>query len=67
MQWNHSEPEYKYPTHLVPLANMFIEKVQYSRTCISLVQCKAGRVAKCPYNWKHHTSHLYGFTRGSVK
>ena len=32
MLLNHSELEYKYPTHLVPLANMFIEKVQYSRT-----------------------------------
>ena len=27
MQLNHSELEYMYPTHLIPLANMFIEKV----------------------------------------
>ena len=26
MQSNHSELEYKYPTHLVPLANMFNER-----------------------------------------
>ncbi|CAI8012395.1 hypothetical protein GBAR_LOCUS7948, partial [Geodia barretti] len=31
MQSNHSELEYKYPTHLVPLANLFVEKVQYTR------------------------------------
>ena len=28
----HSELEYKYPTHLVSLPNLFVEKVQYSRT-----------------------------------
>ena len=32
MQLNHSELEYKYPTHLVTLVNMFFEKVQYCRT-----------------------------------
>ena len=32
MQLNHSKLEYKYPTHLVPLLNMFFEKVHYSRT-----------------------------------
>ena len=32
MQPNHSELEYKYPTHLVPLAILFVEKVLYSRT-----------------------------------
>ena len=32
MHSNHSELEYKYPTHLVSLPNLFVEKVQYSRT-----------------------------------
>jgi hypothetical protein len=32
MQLNHSELEYDYRTHFIPLAIMLIEKVQYCRT-----------------------------------
>ena len=32
---NHSELEYKHPKQPVPLVNMFLEKVQYSRTALN--------------------------------
>jgi hypothetical protein len=36
MQWNHSELEYEYPTHLIPLAITLIEKVRVTLWYVGL-------------------------------